>query len=101
MNCPVLNKRKHKKGTTKISSINNLPHCTTTKTEVKKKKESDFCVCCIDIKRKTTNGVELIKFCSINSSNKATNNEKSYEISFSPVERREFFLALNNFIQRV
>lgn len=42
MNCPVLNTRKHKKGTTKISSINNLPHCTRTKTEVKKKKRETF-----------------------------------------------------------
>lgn len=92
VNCPVLNTRKHKKGTTKISSINNLPHCTRTKTEVKKKKERDYCICCVDRKRKTTNRVELIKFCSINSSNKVTNNEKSYELSISPVERRGVFL---------
>ena len=75
MNCLVQNKRKHKKGPTKILRNDSLVHCIGTKSEVKKKKET-FCVFCVDIKRYSTNRVQLIKFCSINSSNIVSNNEK-------------------------
>jgi len=75
----VQNKRKHKKAPTKILSTGSLLHCIKTKSEVKKEKErkkDNFCEFCVDIKRYTTNRVQLIKFCSIKSSNIVTNNEE-------------------------